>query len=71
VITDVVLPGMTGVEFVREFASIQSAYRRFTFLATRTLCWRARARDRKQVIPQKPFSAADLLKRVRLILTGG
>ena len=50
VITDVVLPGMTGAG-VRAGARVDPirAYRRFTFLATRTRCWRARARDRKPV----------------------
>jgi PAS domain S-box-containing protein len=72
VITDVVLPGMTGVDFVREFASIQSAVPTLYISGyADAVLAREGTRPKASQFLQKPFSAADLLKRVRLILTGG
>jgi CheY-like chemotaxis protein len=72
VITDVVLPSMTGVEFVREFASIQSAVPTLYISGyADAVLAREGTRPKASQFLQKPFSAADLLKRVRLILTGG
>jgi CheY-like chemotaxis protein len=72
VITDVVLPGMTGLEFVREFASIQSAVPTLYISGyADAVLAREGTRPKASQFLQKPFSAADLLKRVRLVLTGG
>ncbi|HKV99539.1 MAG TPA: ATP-binding protein [Vicinamibacterales bacterium] len=72
VITDVVLPGMTGLEFVREFASIQSAVPTLYISGyADAVLAREGTRPKASQFLQKPFSAAELLKRVRLVLTGG
>jgi PAS domain S-box-containing protein len=72
VITDVVLPGMTGLEFVRELASIQSAVPTLYISGyADAVLAREGTRPKASHFLQKPFSAADLLKRVRHILTAG
>ena len=71
-ITDVVLPGMTGPEFVREFASIRSAVPTLYISGyADAVLAREGTRPKASQFLQKPFSAADLLKRVQLILSGG
>jgi two-component system cell cycle sensor histidine kinase/response regulator CckA len=72
VITDVVLPAMTGLEFVREFASIQPAVPTLYISGyADAVLAREGTRPKASQFLQKPFSAADLLKRVQLILAGG
>jgi CheY-like chemotaxis protein len=72
VITDVVLPGMTGLEFVREFAAIQPAVPTLYISGyADAVLAREGTRPKASHFLQKPFSAAELLKRVRQILTAG
>jgi DNA-binding response OmpR family regulator len=71
-ITDIGLPGISGLEFVRELASIQSSVPALYISGyADAVLAREGTRPKASQFLQKPFSAADLLKRVRLILTGG
>ncbi len=72
VITDVVLPGMSGLEFMRELASIQSAVPALYMSGyADAVLAREGTRPKASHFLQKPFSAADLLKRVRHVLAEG
>jgi PAS domain S-box-containing protein len=71
-ITDIGLPGMSGLEFVRELASIQSSVPALYISGyADAVLAREGTRPKASHFLQKPFSAADLLKRVRQVLTAG
>ena len=71
-ITDIGLPGMSGLEFVRELASIQSSVPALYISGyADAVLAREGTRPKASHFLQKPFSAADLLKRVRQVLTTG
>ncbi len=72
VITDIVLPGMTGLEFVRQLDRIQPNLPALYISGyAEAVLAREGTRPKAGHFLQKPFSAADLLNRIRQILETG
>jgi PAS domain S-box-containing protein len=72
VITDVVLPGTTGLELVRQLLLIQPGVPALYISGyADAVLAREGTRPKASHFLQKPFSAADLLKRIRQILSAG
>ncbi len=68
-ITDVVLPGMTGLDLARELTAIQPDVRTLYISGyADAVLAREGTRPKASHFLQKPFSAADLFKRIHQIL---